>query len=120
VDALADVRPRLMQILKPFDGYIEKPVRVSPMSLVHVDRNRYSVPTEYAHRIATLRSYPTYMSFVADSVEIARHPRSFDRHRTFYDWRYYITLVERKLGSLRSGAPFLTMPGRCFVCIDTC
>jgi len=81
------------------------------MSLVHVDRNRYSVPTEYAHHIASLRSYPTYMSLVADGVEIAGHPRSFDRHRTFYDWRHYITLVERKPGSLRNGAPFLTMPG---------
>lgn len=29
---------------------------------------------------------------------------------TFYDWRHYITLVERKLGALRNGSPFATMP----------
>ncbi len=109
-DALLDERPRLMQIPKPFDGYIEKPVRVSPTSLVHLDRNRYGVPTEYAHQIVSLRCYPTYISLVADGIEIARHPRGFDRYQTFYDWRHYITLVERKLGSLRNGAPFLTMP----------
>lgn len=109
-DALADERPRLMQVPKPFDGYIEKPVRVSPTSLVHLDRNRYSVPTEYAHHIVSLRCYPTYISLVADGIEIARHPRSFDRYQTFYDWRHYIGLVERKPGSLRNGAPFLTMP----------
>ena len=109
-DALADERPRLMQVPKPFDGYIEKPVRVSPTSLVHLDRNRYSVPTEFAHHIVSLRSYPTYISLVADGIEIARHPRSFDRYQTFYDWRHYIALVGRKPGSLRNGAPFLTMP----------
>ncbi|WP_179894854.1 hypothetical protein [Burkholderia sp. JKS000303] len=29
---------------------------------------------------------------------------------TFYDWRHYVTLVERKPGALRNGAPFITMP----------
>ncbi|MDR6413187.1 UNVERIFIED_ORG: hypothetical protein ABIC62_006611 [Burkholderia sp. 1595] len=77
---------------------------------MHLDRNRYSVPTEYAHHIVSLRCYPTYISLVADGIEIARHPRSFDRYQTFYDWRHYIDLVERKPGALRNGAPFLTMP----------
>jgi len=45
--------------------------------LVHLDRNRYSVPTEYAHQIVSLRSYPTYISLVADGAEIARHPTQF-------------------------------------------
>jgi transposase len=108
--AWKDERPRLMQIPKSFDGYIEKPARVSPTSLVHLDRNRYSVPTEYAHQVVSLRTYPTYISVVADGMEIARHARSFDRYQTFYDWRHYINLVARKPGSLRNGAPFLTMP----------
>ncbi|WP_232356182.1 hypothetical protein, partial [Burkholderia vietnamiensis] len=43
-----------------------------------------------------------------DAQEIARHERSFERHMTFYDWRHYITLVERKPGALRNGAPFVT------------
>ncbi|WP_175891567.1 hypothetical protein [Burkholderia cepacia] len=55
-------------------------------------------------------SYPAYLSVVADAQEIARHERSFERHMTFYDWRHYITLVERKPGALRNGAPFVTMP----------
>ena len=109
-DALEDERPRLMQTPRLFDGYIELPLRVSPTSLVHFQRNRYSVPTEYAHHIVSLRSYPTYLSVVADGVEIARHSRSFDRYQTFYDWQHYINLVARKPGALRNGAPFQMMP----------
>jgi hypothetical protein len=46
----------------------------------------------------------------ATGLEIARHERSFERYMTFYDWRHYITLAERKPGALRNGAPFITMP----------
>ncbi len=28
---------------------------------------------------------------------------------TFYDWRHYVTLVERKPGALRNGAQFITI-----------
>ncbi len=41
---------------------------------------------------------------------ITRHERSFEQHMTFYDWRHYVTLVERKPCALRNGAPFITMP----------
>ncbi|MFM0530018.1 IS21 family transposase [Paraburkholderia strydomiana] len=109
-EALQDERPRLMQNPKPFDGYIEQPARVSSTSLIHFQRNRYSVPTEHANRVVSLRIYPAFLSIVADGTEVARHPRSFDRYLTFYDWRHYIGLVARKPGALRNGAPFLTMP----------
>ncbi|MCA7989006.1 IS21 family transposase, partial [Burkholderia vietnamiensis] len=52
-------------------------------------------------QLVSVRCYPAYLSVVADAQEIARHERSFERHMTFYDWRHYITLVERKPGALR-------------------
>jgi len=36
--------------------------------------------------------------------------RSFERDQTLYDWTHYISLIERKPGALRNGAPFKTMP----------
>jgi hypothetical protein len=30
--------------------------------------------------------------------------------QTFYDWRHYLAVVQRKPGALRNGAPFLEMP----------
>ena len=93
-----------------FDGYIEQLVRVSATALVYLLRNRYSVPTEYAHRIVSLRAYPEEVVIVADSQVIARHARRFDRYQTIYDWQHYISVVARKPGALRNGAPFAEMP----------
>ena len=109
-DALQDERQKLMRNPKPFDGYIEQPVRVSSTSLIHFQRNRYSVPTAHANHVVSLRIYPSYLSVVAEGAEVARHPRCFERYQTFYDWRHYIPLVARKPGALRNGAPFATMP----------
>lgn len=105
-----DEQAQLMPNPRPFDGYIEQPVRVSATGLIHFHRNRYSVPTEYAHRVISLRVYPAELVMVADSQEIARMPRSFERYQTHYDWQHYISLIARKPGALRNGAPFATMP----------
>lgn len=109
-DVLQDERLQLMPVPKPFDGYVEQPVRVSSTSLIHFQKNRYSVPTAYAHRVVSLHIYPTELVVVADNEAIARHERVFDRYITRYDWQHYIPLIAQKPGALRNGAPFQTMP----------
>ena len=109
-EVLQDERLQLMPVPKPFDGYVEQPVRVSSTSLIHFQKNRYSVPTPYAHRVVSLHVYPTELVVVADNEEIARHERVFDRYITRYDWQHYISLIAQKPGALRNGAPFQTMP----------
>lgn len=109
-ELLQDEQARLMPLPRAFDGYIEQPVRVSATGLIHVQRNRYSVPTECAHRVVSLRMYPFELVVVAEGQEVARHVRSFEREQTFYDWRHYISLIVKKPGALRNGAPFATMP----------
>jgi transposase len=105
-----DEQARLMPCPKPFDGYVEHQVRVSATSLIHFQRNRYSVPTRHVNDILSLRVYPQQLVLVAEGIEVARHTRSFEREQTFYDWQHYIELVEIKPGALRNGAPFKTMP----------
>jgi len=109
-ELLEDERGKLMPLPRPFDGYVEYPVRVSSTGLIHLDRNRYSVPTEYAHRIVSLRVYPSTIEVVVDDLKVASHPRAFERDGTYYDWRHYVNLVTQKPGALRNGAPFETMP----------
>ena len=109
-DVLQDEQTRLMPNPKPFDGYIEQPVRISATALIHFQRSRYSVPAEFAHRVASLRIYPHQLCIVVDGQVIAKHTRSFERYQTFYDFRHYIGLVEHKPGALRNGAPFQEMP----------
>ena len=109
-DVLQDEQQRLMPNPRPFDGYIEVLARVSSTALVHLQRNRYSVPTEHAHEVVSLRLYPERIDVVAENARIASHVRSFERSQTFYDWRHYVSLIERKPGALRNGAPFETLP----------
>ncbi len=109
-ESLQDEVPKLMPCPKPFDGYVEHPVRVSSTGLIHLERNRYSVPTEHAHRIVSVRVYPAMIDVVVNEEKVASHVRSFERDETIYDWRHYIDLIEQKPGALRNGAPFGTMP----------
>ncbi|HCF0434529.1 TPA: IS21 family transposase, partial [Pseudomonas aeruginosa] len=103
-------RAELMPMPAAFDGYVERPARVSSTCLVSVGRNRYSVPCEYAGKWVSSRLYPTRIEVVADDALIASHARLLDREQVSYDWQHYIPLIERKPGALRNGAPFTDLP----------
>jgi hypothetical protein len=83
---------------------------VSSTSLIHYQRNRYSVPCEWVNEVVSLRAYPDYLLVVGSDGQIARLERHFGRDQTIYDWQHYIALIERKPGALRNGAPFKSMP----------
>lgn len=57
-----------------------------------------------------IRVYPERIELVAHDIVVARHARSFTRNETRYDWQHYVSLIERKPGALRNGAPFADMP----------
>jgi transposase len=109
-ELLQDELPKLMPCPKPFDGYVEHPVRVSSTGLIHLERNRYSVPSAFAHHIVSVRLYPAAIEIVVEGEKVASHVRSFERDQTVYDWRHYIDLIAQKPGALRNGAPFDTLP----------
>ena len=109
-EMLEHERAHLMPMSAPFDGYVEKPARVSSTCLVSVARNRYSVPCELARQMVSTRLYPRRVKVVAGSEVVADHERLNDEGRTLYDWQHYIPLLQRKPGALRNGAPFADMP----------
>ncbi len=116
--SVADVyvaeRAYLMALPCPFDGFVEHIKRVSPTCLVTFERNRYSVPASYANRPISLRVYADRLVFVAEAQVIAEHARLIQRNpaigRTIYDWRHYLSVLQRKPGALRNGAPFIELP----------
>jgi hypothetical protein len=67
--------------------------------------------------VVSLRLYPDRLEVVAENTCVATHVRSFERSQTFYDWRHYVSLIERKPGALRNGAPFETCPSRSRSCV---
>jgi hypothetical protein len=114
-DAWREEAQRLMQLPRPFDGFVEYAKRVSPTCLIHLERNRYSVPASFANRPISLRVYPDRIVIVAEGLVIGEHRRVFARSHdrqseTVYDWRHYLAVVQRKPGALRNGAPFAEMP----------
>ncbi|MDR0777417.1 MAG: IS21 family transposase [Azonexus sp.] len=109
-EMLEHEREHLMPMPEPFDGYVEKPARVSSTCLVSVAKNRYSVPCELAGQVVSARLYPGEVLLVADDVVVARHERLSTEGQTGYDWQHYIPLVQRKPGALRNGAPFADLP----------
>ncbi|AMK19948.1 transposase [Sphingobium sp. MI1205] len=58
-DARADEVECLMPVARPFDGVVGYGKRVSPTCLVHLERNRYSVPTSFANRPVSLGFAPS-------------------------------------------------------------
>lgn len=114
-DLWAEEAPTLMPASRPFDGFVEYTKRVTPTCLVHLERNRYSVPASFANRPVSLRVYPDRIVVAAEGMVIYEHHRIIDRShdqpgRTVYDWRHYLAVVQRKPGALRNGAPFAELP----------
>ncbi len=109
-----DEQPLLMPMPAPFDGFVEQTKRVTPTCLVHVERNRYSVPASYANRPISVRLYADRVVMAAEGQVIAEHPRRINRTHdgglTVYNWRHYLSVVQRKPGALRNGAPFADLP----------
>ena len=114
-DVWAEEVQALMPTSRPFDGFVEYTKRVSPTCLVHLERNRYSVPASFANRPVSVRVYPDRIVVAAEGQIVCEHRRVIDRshHRpgqTIYDWRHYLAVIQRKPGALRNGAPFAELP----------
>jgi hypothetical protein len=114
-DAWAEEVRSLMEMPRAFDGFVEYAKRVSPTCLVHLERNRYSVPASFANRPVSVRVYPERIVVAAEGQIICEHRRVFARSHdrqstTVYDWRHYLAVIQRKPGALRNGAPFAELP----------
>ena len=113
-DVYADEQACLMASPNLFDGFVEHTKGVSPTCLVTFERNRYSVPASYANRPISLRVYADRLVFVAEAQIIAEHVRVISKKHgpglTRYEWRHYLSVLQRKPGALRNGAPFAELP----------
>ena len=107
-DCFAEEQSLLMPIRAVFDGYVESMRRVSSLCLIRIDRNRYSVPAQWANRVVSVRVTADHIRMVADGHVIAEHVRQFGRDQLICDPWHYLPVLEKKPGALRHGAPFVS------------
>ena len=75
-------------------------------SLVRLDTNDYSVPVEYGHRPVVIRASVQTVSVYHSGKEVARHVRCWEREKQVFDPVHYLSLLDRKPGSLDHARPF--------------
>lgn len=107
-DCFAEEQPLLMPVKASFHGYVEETKRVSQLCLIRIDRNRYSVPAEWANSVVSVRLTADRVIMVAEGRIIAEHGRRFGRDQLICDPWHYLPILEKKPGALRHGAPFQT------------
>ncbi len=66
-----------MRVDRLFDGFVKLITkRVSSTCLIHLERNRYSVPASFANRPVSLRVYPNKLVVAAEGrCAVCQHPR---------------------------------------------
>lgn len=107
-DLFAEEQPLLMPIKAVFDGYVESMRRVTSLCLINIDRNRYSVPAQWANQVVSVRVTADKVRMVAGDQFIAEHDRQFGRDHLICDPWHYLPVLAKKPGALRHGAPFVT------------
>lgn len=71
-------------------------VLVHSTGRVRFQTNDYSVPVEYAYQRLTLKADPFRVRLFAGSVQVADHPRCYDKRQVIEDWRHYLSLLLKK------------------------
>ena len=79
--------------------------RATSEALVRLDTNDYSVPVEYGHRPVVIRASVDTVSLYHADRQIARHARCWEREKQVFDPLHYLSLLDRKPGSLDHARP---------------
>lgn len=105
-DVYQDEKQSLLEYHHPFDAYKIEASVVSSCSLINYDTNMYSVECDYVHKVVEVRAYAEKIIIVFKGKVIGEHDRCFETKIKVYDPWHYISVLERKPGALRNGAPF--------------
>jgi transposase len=105
-DLLVEDQVAFLPIPKqPFEARRVGSGTTDSQSLVRFDTNDYSVPVQYAHRQLLVVATVEEVRLVYEDRLVARHRRSWDRERTFFEPVHYLALLERKPGGLDYARP---------------
>lgn len=96
-EAFADEAGHLLTLpAHPFETDFVTPVRAQKTIYARFDLNDYSIPPGSVSRPLTLIASETTVRIVDGTVEVARHRRSYDRHRRIEDPAHINALLAEK------------------------
>ena len=90
---------------QPFEARRIEAGTANSESLVRFDTNDYSVPVCYGHRKLLVVATVEEVRLVYEDRLVARHQRSWDRERSFFEPIHYLALLERKPGGFDYARP---------------
>jgi hypothetical protein len=90
---------------QPFEARRVEDRTVDSQSLVRFDDNEYSVPVQYAHRKLLVVATVEEVRLVYEDRLVAKHARSWDREKIFFEPIHYLALLERKPGGIDYARP---------------
>jgi transposase len=102
-DVFAEEQPRLLpKPAHPFPTDLVLPVRAAKTIYVRFDLNDYSIPPEAVGRQLTLVASDTQVRILEGTAEIARHQRTYDRHRLVLDMAHQEAVLKTKRKAFES------------------
>lgn len=75
---------------------ITRYVRINKFAETYFETNRYSVPSQYAHRNAIIEVYENRLRIVVETEVVAEHRRGFGSRESFLDPCHYLDLLQQK------------------------
>lgn len=78
---------------------------LTPSSQVVFETNRYSVPTEQAVRLLTIRAFPLRVDILDGAKLLASHLRCYGHEQDVCDPLHYLALLEKRPGALEHAKP---------------
>lgn len=90
-------RARLLALPEPLPETARvEPIKVDAQAFIHLDTNRYSVPSDYASRVVTLVVDDRTVRLVDGDKAIADHPRSWGRRQVFEKPEHRAALLDER------------------------
>jgi transposase len=105
-EVFEEERLKLVPLRGRFDGFHAVTAAVSKTCLVRFDGNKYSVKASAVGRPVEVQAYANRIVIRQDGAIVAEHERRFGRDETSYNPWHYVSVLARKPGALRNGAPF--------------
>ena len=102
---LEDQKAFLPLPVTPFAACRQVSTTVNSLSLVRFDCNDYSVPVQWAHQSVVVKGYWQEVVLYAQSQEIARHRRIWEKEQVRFEPLHYLALLEKKPGALDHARP---------------